>query len=139
MTRTYGYDYDRQRGLTTAQIAALIRSEIKQSVSEGLLPRWRYSVRTRTFAGGSAIDITVTAPEAFAEVGPCQEFSYCGYGSHDRDCAASPYRLSGDGEAAKMTLERIHGAWNHDGSDISTDYFDVNYYGGVTFQREARS
>jgi methionine synthase I (cobalamin-dependent) len=37
-----------------------------------------------------------------------------------------------------MTLERIHGAYNHDGSEVQTDYFDVHYYGQVGFQ-DARS
>ncbi|MFD8509670.1 hypothetical protein ACFV27_00790 [Streptomyces antimycoticus] len=34
-------------------------------------------------------------------------------------------------EALAQALKTIHRAYNYDGSDISTDYFDVNYYGGV--------
>jgi len=39
-----------------------------------------------------------------------------------------------EAKAAKMTLERIHNAYNHDGSEIQTDYFDVRYYGHVEFE-----
>ena len=53
--RSYGYQYEAQKGLTTSQIAKLIRADIKTAVKEGLLPNtWKYSVRTQTFAGGSA-------------------------------------------------------------------------------------
>src|SRR4029077_16657420 len=42
--------------------------------------------------------------------------------------------LTDDAEAAKMTLQRIHGAYKHDGSEIQVDYFDVRYYGHVSFE-----
>jgi hypothetical protein len=32
-----------------------------------------------------------------------------------------------------MTLTRIHEAYNFDGSDSQSDYWNVNYYGGVKF------
>jgi hypothetical protein len=42
--------------------------------------------------------------------------------------------LTDEAEAARMTLDRIHNAYNHDGSEIQTDYFDVRYYGVVSFE-----
>ena len=36
-----------------------------------------------------------------------------------------------------MTLERIHNAYNHDGSEIMVDYFDVRYYGVVQFEDDS--
>ena len=43
--------------------------------------------------------------------------------------------LTENARSAQITLERIHDAYNHDGSDIQSDYFDVNYYGSVNFER----
>jgi hypothetical protein len=42
--------------------------------------------------------------------------------------------LTDDARSAKMTLERIHNAYNHDGSEIQSDYFDVRYYGSIEFE-----
>ncbi len=42
--------------------------------------------------------------------------------------------VTADADAAEVTLKRIHGAYNHDGTEIQVDYFDVRYYGQVTFE-----
>lgn len=147
--RSYGYRYDEQRGLTTAEIAKKIRADIKQAVKFGLLPGApvKYSVRTRTYSGGASIDITVKGwADAWVD---CQGQTWTEGESHHCTypwCAASGefaglpgatvhQVLSQDASVAKMTLERIHGSYNHDGSDSMTDYFDVNYYGSITFDR----
>jgi hypothetical protein len=60
-------------------------------------------------------------------------------GEHkDKPGAEDHEVLTEEAMAAKMTLERIHGAFNHDGSDSMVDYFDVNYYGHVDFQEHGR-
>ena len=41
------------------------------------------------------------------------------------------YWLSDAARAARDYAAGIHGAFNHNGSEIQTDYFDVNYYGQV--------
>lgn len=154
--RSYGYKYEEQAGLSNAEVAKKIRADIKVAVNEGLLPdRWKYSVRSRSFAGGCAIDVRVKdCADAWVEcdgtkVGSKHYFTdgsggftatACGnvwcaahndpvYAAH----ATYHYVLGEEALAARLTLERIHGAYNHDGSDIMTDYFDVNYYGGVDF------
>lgn len=156
-TRHKGYMYDNLGDApTTAQIAAAIRADVKTAVAEGLLPRqWRYSVRSRLFAGGSAIDVQVkSCPDAWQECDGMRVGSrrtlpdgtvtgtgcgnvWCKAGGQYRD---QPYAethqvLTEDAEVARLTLERIHNAYNHDGSDVTTDYFDVRYYGTVTFER----
>jgi len=135
-----------------------MRRDIRQAISEGLLPAGpSYRVRSDNFSGGRSIDIRVENwPEAWQD---CDGFKVgqsriAGHGRElcrDYFCAAAlaltgetrpgaqtHQVLTEEAEAAKMTLQRIHSAYNHDGSDIQSDYFDVNYYGHVTFE-DARS
>ena len=138
----YGYRYDEVRDLTTTEIAKRIRADIKVAKSEGLLPKnWKYSVRSRYFSGGSSIDVEVRdCADAWIaqDDSKCVGYDYChvgpDYSSHLRNCPAAEH-LTDDAEAAKMTLERIHNAYNFDDNDIMIDYFHVNYYGIVEVER----
>lgn len=136
--RSYGYRYKEVDG-RPVDIAKAIRSDVKQAVSEGLLPaRWSYSVRSDSLS----IDVEVRdCPDAWRD---CDG----GQGCHNVWCsarndpnyahAAELHRvLTDEAEAAKMTLERIHNAYNHDGSEIQVDYFDVRYYGHVSFETDS--
>jgi hypothetical protein len=134
--RSYGYRYDEAAKYSSpAEIAKLIRRDIKQAQEEGLLPaHWSYSVRSDSLA----IDVEVRdCADAWQ---PCD-----GIACRNVWCAARNDPVYAHGaqphdvltpvaEAARMTLKRIHGAYNHDGSEIMTDYFDVRYYGGVSFE-----
>ena len=138
--RSYGYRYaELGDHPSPAAIAKAVRADVKQAVTEGLLPpHWSYSVRSDSFAGGCSVDVEVRdCPDAWRL---CD-----GLGCHNIWCsarndpqyahAATPHSvLTEDAEAAKMTLQRIHNAYNHDGSEIQVDYFDVRYYGHVTFE-----
>lgn len=154
--RSYGYKYEEQQGKTTAEIAGLIRRDIKQAIADGLLPGKpvKYSVRTDVFAGGSAIRVSVQDwADAWQDCDGYVPGSEAPVSGHGRDlcrnyfCAArlellreerpgaeTHQVLTPDARAAQMTLERIHQAYNHDGSEAMTDYFDVNYYGSVEFE-----
>lgn len=153
--RAEGYRYAEQRGKSTAEVAKLMRRDIKNAIADGLLPGApvKYSVRIETYSGGASIDITAKNwPDAWMD---CDGFHghaprVSGRGRElcrNHFCAAKlehtgetlpgaerHQKLTEDAEAAKMTLERIHAAYNHNGSDVQSDYFDVNYYGGVTIQ-----
>jgi hypothetical protein len=169
--RSYGYKYaetfgaegaGRTRYLSAAEIAKLMRADIKQAVAGGLLPAdWKYSVRPHNFSGGRSIDITVKsgggAWQECTGIIPGSEHTgtytkadgtvdtyttdrscgnvWCKAGGQYKDEPSAAYHdiLTAEAQAAKMTLERIHFAYNHDGSDIQTDYFDVNFYGHVSF------
>lgn len=153
--RSYGYKYaelgDQYR--SAADIAKLMRRDIKQAIADGLLPAEpAYRVRVENYSGGRSIDITVEDfPNAWQECGGYQHGAHtAGAGrtlcpdyfcaaklallGEDKPGAQSHNVLSADAEAARITLERIHGAYNHNGSDAMTDYFDVNYYGQVSFE-----
>ena len=135
-TKNIGYKYEEiERYASVTVIAKAMREEIKEAKKNGLLPKhWKYSV---TCHHGSSINIHV---ESFGEawVGRneaiCINTYLCCPGSHHaKNCPAGQH-LTDEAFAAEMTLERIHQAFNHDNSDIQTDYFDVRYYGQVAFK-----
>ena len=133
--RDYGYKYDEAKNLSVVDIAKLMRADVKQAKAHGLLGKdVKVSIRTERFAGGAAINIVITMPDAWIaqDDSKCAVGSMCeGMGWHHNRCDAAAH-LSDEAEAAKMTVQRIHDAYNHDGSDAQIDYFDVNYYGSVT-------
>jgi len=135
-TKTQGYNYNEvDRYAPVTVIAKAMREEIKNAKSNGLLPtNWKYSV---TCHHGSSINIQV---ESFGEAWIASneelcisDFLCCPNSHHAKRCPAGQH-LTDEAEAAEMTLERIHQSYNHDNSDIQTDYFDVRYYGQVSFK-----
>ena len=155
-TRSYGYLYETLgRYPSAADIAKAIRSDIKTAVKEGLLPaHWAYSVRCANFAGGCSVDVTVrkcadawqecdgtvpgtrhSTPSGGWTAHSCPNVWCAGHNDPKYAHAAEVHdTLTEEARAAEVTLERIHNAYNHDGSDIQTDYFDVRYYGTVRFE-----
>lgn len=138
--RSYGYRYaELGNHPTAAQIAAAMRQDIKQAVAEGLLPsHWSYSVTSESYSQGQAVNLEVR--DCLDAWQPCD-----GLRCHNVWCeakelpeyahGAKPHDvLTDEAEAAKMTLQRIHNAYNHDGSETQVDYFDVRYYGHVEFE-----
>jgi hypothetical protein len=142
-----------------AAIAKAIREDIKQAKADGLIPKnWKVSVRSNSFSMGCSIDVTVrdcvdawqdcTGIIPGTEVqGVC--FDGTTYTTADacRDpwCAAKNdpnyahaakihKTQTAEARAAEEILRDIHRAYNHDNSDAMTDYFDVRYYGQVSFE-----
>lgn len=153
--RHYGARYDEPaRYASAADIAKLIRRDIKAAIAAGDLPGRAsdYRVRSDRFSGGQSIHIRLLMPDLYEVCKGIVPGSEDGYGARscgDPWCKAggihadSPhahhhYILSAEGRRVKALLEDIHGAYNHDGSDVMTDYFDVRYYGGVEIQRPER-
>ena len=156
--RSYGYKY-KETGdeyASAAKIAKLMRADIKVAVSEGFLPGApvKYSVTSEYYSMGQSINITVKGwPDAWVECDGtvpgtrrtweggattatgCPNMWCAARNDPERAAHATPHSvLSEEARAAEMTLERIHGAYNHDGSDSMVDYFDVRYYGQVQFE-----
>lgn len=126
--RIYGSKYNDK--LSNKEIAAAIRQDIKTAIAKRKLPAGlKVSVRYDRFAGGSSIDMSVTAwPENFMWLNPDwvvlnkeQPHQY-----HER----LP-RYTEQATAVLDDLKKMHDAYNHDGSDSMTDHFDVKYYGSV--------
>ncbi|MGP4115433.1 hypothetical protein ACTWP5_31610 [Streptomyces sp. 4N509B] len=136
--RVYGLKYHLVRDLRTTDIAKLIRADIRmarkaaQRTAEpggalktvdpiGDAPaQLRFSVRSEYYSGGSSIEITIrNIPDAW---GWTTERNHWG----TRQVPTPELRT------LAHELKALHRAYNYDGSDITTDYFDVNYLGGVT-------
>lgn len=127
--RSYGDKYD--RSLSTTEIAKRIRADIKAAVEAGELPGKpvTYSVISRYFSGGSSIDVTARGILGSRVAGEEAERD------NRREGKRWPW-LTDEARAVMAVLERIHDAYNHNGSEIQVDYFDVNYYGSVEIETE---
>jgi hypothetical protein len=146
--RAYGSKYD--RSLSRVDIAKAIRADIKEAVKAGKLPESaKYSVQSRSYAGGFSIDIRVknfheayVVCDGFAAQSPEQEALYgkrlCGnYWCSERNDSehAKPHdRLSWEAVQVEEKLKAIAWAYNFDGSDSQRDYFDVNFYSHVDIE-----
>lgn len=131
---TYGEKYEATKKLTSTEVVALIRADIKAAVKAGELPPAKYSVRKDSYSGGWSVRIRVS-DLPFLE--------------HDTDHIAavaenrSHAHLSAGGNrqnvgvlAVEQRLERIAADYNYDGSDIQTDYFNVRFYCSVSFDSD---
>lgn len=129
--RTYGKRYDSK--LSSKEIAARIRQDIKNAIAIGKLPRGlKVSVRYDHFSGGTSIDVRITAwPEGFMWLNP--EWVSLHKKEPNRYHDNIP-RLTEKAQEIVKHLEEIHGAYNHDGSDSMVDHFDVKYYGSVSVE-----
>ncbi|MGH8877195.1 MAG: hypothetical protein ACRD0P_07640 [Stackebrandtia sp.] len=138
--RAYGSKYQSSY-VPLKDIAAMMRADIKLAIKLAhaeaktgevavaspfaAIPREvKITVRTSHFSGGGAIDITVrNIPE---------EWGWTVTTDHpDYWPGFAVYETTPELEALGDALKGIHWAYNYDGSDIQTDYFDVNFYGGV--------
>lgn len=126
--KTYGSKYD--ANLSVKEIAAIVRGEIKAAVKAGTLPKGKYSVRKEHH---NSIRVEI-APE-----GEVFDARYLA----DEDYIRGPMIMDGDKmirpsryvpvvAAAVKTVEAMLWAYNYDGSDIQSDYFNVNFYSNVT-------
>lgn len=125
-----GSRYD--KNLSTKEIAALVRQEIKQEVKAGTLPKAKYSVRMDYFSGGSSIDVVIRE----------LPFPILNEKRIEREARDPNHRFQAYGsepyytEQAAALLEKIKvmlSAYNFDDSDSQTDYFHVKFYGDVKF------
>lgn len=135
--RWYGDKYDRTHGLTLTEIATLIREDIKlaQKIGRklavpgevavvdpiGTAPKEiKYSVRTQYYSGGGSIKIFVrNIPQEWGWVTETDQWGY------EREVPTPALK------ALAKELKAISNAYNYDGSDITTDYFDKRFYGFV--------
>lgn len=118
----YGHKYSRELG--GAEIAAAVRNDIKEAVKRGDLPRAKYSARLQRFAGGKSITITY-ADVPFELFNPKFlkfEIETDGRKFYEGD------RFSPERKTLEKKLTEIASAYNFDGSDTQSDYFNVNFY-----------
>ena len=140
--RSYGMRYDELGGkYVPPPTSKLMRRDIKAAIASGELPgcTGNYSVRVKNYSGGRSINIEARDLEGMGQdcdgTVPGKAHACPNYW-----CAAnndSPHAvLTVEGERVEGLLKGIHSAYNHDGSDVMTDYFDVNYYGQACIEDE---
>lgn len=153
--RSYGSRYNEPGNgfQRAADIAKLIRRDIKAAIAKGELPGSPkdYSVRSRSYSGGQAIDLVAKMDELWVQCpghikdkyGPgsgmygCGD-SWCKAGGEHKDHPSARYHkiLSAEGRRIKALLQSFHDAYNHDGSEVMMDYFDRRYWGSADIERK---
>jgi hypothetical protein len=119
METVYGNKYESSKNLNTAQIAKCFRSDVKVAILDGRLPEGlKLSVKIARFAGGSSIDVKVVNLPA--------GFKFC---EETRQGHITP--LTPDGKLVMDLLKEMLDAYNYDGSDLMTDYFNVRFYSHI--------
>lgn len=136
---TRGAKYEATRSLSLAEISARIRADIKEAQKAGRIDaRAKISVRTRTYTGGGAIDVRVTAlPPGFRVLSDKYASWRKQFGDANPPMSWDECQ-SDESRALVKALQEIHGAYNRDNSDSMVDYFDTRYYGDAAIDWQAR-
>lgn len=109
--------------LTRTQIAALVRKDIKASIKAGELPA---GLKTSVRCQGSAIYASITSFPG-PVLNPARVYADA-VGQWEQ---RSRLLYTADVNKACRAIEALMNAYLRDSSDISTDYFNCNFYGFV--------
>jgi hypothetical protein len=138
-TKTTGSKYEETRNLNIAQIAKLVRADLKADSKAGRLPKGvKYSVRISNYSMGCSLTVTVKAvPEGFEIVNPLRA-------QLDRDephfayhtlTATDPRLPRLTDQAVKLVadLTELVNVYNRKDIDIMTDYYNVAFNESIGF------
>jgi len=117
-----GEKYKVTKGMSTAQIAKLIRSELKEK-----FPKVKFSIRTQLYAGGSSINVHIKWLP-FNPLNPA-------WNKNDYDLRAAP-RYKAECTELLKDVEHIVNQYRYSDSDGMVDYFDTNFYSHVSLDWE---
>jgi hypothetical protein len=122
-----GSKFEQSRNIK--DIAKDVRRDIKAAVKAGALRDGKFSVTIDRFSMGQSLDVRVKAVPGMVVVNP--ERVRRGPGHPGTEYLHTP-------EAMEMlsTLTGIVNQYHRDGSDIQSDYFDVNFYHSEKFDWE---
>lgn len=125
--RTTGIFYNADR--SDVDDAASIRSMIKAFQKMGVLPAdWKFSVRKRSASMCTSIDVTAESPRPIYAADPRAD-GWVRHAETGEHVTAWADKYTRQARTVGLLLAAIHDGHNHDGSDYSTDYFDVKFYG----------
>ena len=128
---SYGNKYNRD--LNVAEIAKLVRADLKAAVKAGTLPKgFKASVRISRYSMGQSLDVNVKAAPGVTVMNPLR-LAHEQSGSREVMTRDEMWRHSEAARALLDTVKSIVDAYNFDGSDSQSDYFHVNFYGNVDF------
>jgi len=141
-----GSKYEATANISTREIPALIRADIKAAVSRGQLPKGlKVSVRQESGSMYYAINVRITGlPEGW-KVYNREYLRFTNNLQHppqypdNWDCVGQSAPLSHieggvyapEVQSCLDTLKDIYNAYQRNNSDSMSDYFDVRYYGDV--------
>lgn len=139
--RRYGIHYQATKGMSIKEVAAHMRRVVRQAAKDGLICQdYRYSVKLSRASMSSAINIYIIVPNVVDEERRAYnaEGGKPSYHNADRLWFDTPRQEAFLTELAntERALLEIHHAYNYDGSDAMTDYFDVRFYGFVNVVSE---
>ena len=127
--RTYSTRYEETKELSHKELAKLIRKEVRIYMQQ-YNKKYKISVKLSSY---NSIDIYVEFVEianpyskGFTNSIIANENSYM-----HNDCMHKMY--NNEIITIIRDLENIRKAFNYDGSDLQTDYFDARYYGSTDF------
>lgn len=131
---TIGEKFHDTAGLDVADIAKLVRADIKAAVKAGEIPDVKYGVRIERFSGGTAIRVntTIPGPDGVPSTDPRSV-------AYQRDGGMTYGRTyTVEMSALSDKLQGIVDAYNFDDSDSMTDYFHVRFYSSVNIEGTER-
>lgn len=119
------------RNLDIAEIAKLVRKDLKAAQAAGELPAdATFNVRIERFSGGQSLRVAVLGmPDTWTYNQPGLEPDYANY-------VPAHGGQTDEATAAVRKIEGLVFAYNYDGSDSQSDYFNVRFYSSVTIQDE---
>lgn len=121
--RHTGSKYESVKNSDPAEVAALIRADIKAEVKAGRLPKATYSVRLSRYAGGRSIDVRASRFPFAVHVEGWEAA---------RDAGVKKAWLSRDAYAVEVALTAIVDAYRRAVSHGQSDYYECNFHGDVT-------
>jgi len=117
-----GPRYDPARWRSSAEVARLVRADLRAAQTRGALPPSAvFSVRSDSFAGGQSVRVQIRNL-------PDREIL--------DDHPDFPRRLSPAARELERVVRRVVNAYNRDRSGSQSDVFDVHYYGHVSIETE---
>lgn len=120
---TYGSKYHDTEHLDIAEVAKLVRADIKVGQAVGVLPvTLTYGVRIARYSGGKSVTVTVTG------LADAEHFTTDDYGRSVLTPAA---------QLIEDTLKAILWAYNYDNSDGQRDYYEGRFAAQVDIETDA--
>jgi hypothetical protein len=135
MTQTFytqngwaGEQYETTKHLSTTEIAKIIRKELKTK-----FPGCKFSTRSQYFSGGSSIDVDIKS----CGFNPLNKdyFDFEKLSWAEKNNTHKPDRLTPEGKAFINAVESVGNNYNRSDCDGMIDYFSVNFWWSVQFDK----
>ncbi|TET51335.1 MAG: hypothetical protein E3J64_07045 [Anaerolineales bacterium] len=134
MSRDFkGSKYAETKDLDLAEIAKLVRADIKAAVKAGDLPKGtKTSVRISRYSMGQSLTATITECPGLIVANPDR----VRFDLDDPHGHTTLPLLSPDATRVVGVVQDITDSYNYDSSDPASDYYNVRFYGGAGFCSE---